>query len=242
VGARALDAIVLLDAASARYHTLTEVPARIWEELVAGVTPAAIVDRLYDEYDAPREQLARDVTHELERFRRNGLIEPGALEPGDPSRALAVGDLSQVTRPVLPHPVDGERAIPVVVPSVPRCGYRLVFVKARLRAQGFLPTLDWLRRRVENIPATEAATVEAVRAVEWQIAVAGAIYPGRALCLEQSLTLYDLLRRQGVAVRYCQGVQPYPFHAHAWIEYRGEPINDVEEHIERFARFPELLP
>jgi transglutaminase-like putative cysteine protease len=72
--------------------------------------------------------------------------------------------------------------------------------------------------------------------------MAGALYLGRAKCLEQSLALYYLLRRQGVAVAYCQGVQPYPFRAHAWVEYRGQVINDVPEHARFFARLPEQLP
>ena len=72
--------------------------------------------------------------------------------------------------------------------------------------------------------------------------MAGALYPGRALCLEQSLALYYLLRRRGVPVRYCQGVQPYPFEAHAWVEYGGTPINDVIDHVTLFARFPDQLP
>jgi hypothetical protein len=74
------------------------------------------------------------------------------------------------------------------------------------------------------------------------VALAGALYPGRARCLEQSLVLYYLLRGRGVAARYCQGVQPNPFQAHAWIEYRGEIITDVEEHVARFARLPDQLP
>ena len=35
---------------------------------------------------------------------------------------------------------------------------------------------------------------------------------------------------------------PYPFQAHAWIEYRGEVVNDVPEHAGFFARLPEQLP
>jgi hypothetical protein len=56
------------------------------------------------------------------------------------------------------------------------------------------------------------------------------------------LTLYYLARQEGVRVRYCQGVQLFPFVAHAWIEYRGEVVNDVAEHVKHFARFPDQLP
>ena len=72
--------------------------------------------------------------------------------------------------------------------------------------------------------------------------MAGAFYPGRALCLEQSLLLYDVLRRQGVPAKYCQGVKLHPFQAHAWIEYQGQVINDVPEHVKGFARLHEQLP
>jgi transglutaminase-like putative cysteine protease len=108
--------------------------------------------------------------------------------------------------------------------------------------QGYEGALGWVRRRVDGVPATSTASVEAVRAVEHRVAMAAAFYPGRALCLEQSLALYLLLRRRGVAVRYRQGVQSHPFQAHAWVEYRGEVINDVAEHTERFTPFPDQLP
>jgi len=128
------------------------------------------------------------------------------------------------------------------MPSVLHSGILIAWLKGWLRFRGFLPTLEWIRRRVERLPATTEAGLEWVRGVEYRVAMAGALYPGRARCLEQSLALYYLLRRQGVAAVYCQGVQPYPFRAHAWIEYRGEVINDVEEHARFFARLPEQLP
>jgi hypothetical protein len=37
-------------------------------------------------------------------------------------------------------------------------------------------------------------------------------------------------------------VRPYPFQAHAWIEYRGSVVNDLPEHVAQFARFPRQLP
>jgi hypothetical protein len=81
-----------------------------------------------------------------------------------------------------------------------------------------------------------------VAAIEQAVAMAAALYPGRALCLEQSLALYDVLRRQGVSVSFRMGVQPHPFQAHAWIEHGGTPINDIAEHIKPFMRLPDVLP
>jgi hypothetical protein len=133
---------------------------------------------------------------------------------------------------------DGE----VRIPSVLQCGLLLFGTKTALWLRGFGWTIRYIRRRVEIVPATRLVSADVVKASERAVAMAGAVYPGRAMCLEQSLVLYHLLRRQGVPVRYRQGVQPHPFTAHAWVEYDGEPLNDVAEHVRQFAAFPEVLP
>ena len=129
-----------------------------------------------------------------------------------------------------------------MVSSMLRCSLMLFLVKISLRTRGFSRTIGWIRRRVEGVPEVAPVDIEAIKRIEYTVAMAGAFYPGRALCLEQSLVLYYLLRRRGIAVSYCQGTQPHPFQAHAWVEYRGEPINDIAEHVKRFARLPHGLP
>ena len=46
-------------------------------------------------------------------------------------------------------------------------------------------------------------------------------------CLPRSLTLYLLLRRRGVPAALRIGVKRYPFGAHAWVECRGEVLDDT---------------
>jgi hypothetical protein len=92
------------------------------------------------------------------------------------------------------------------------------------------------------VAASSWLEIDAVRGAARSVAMAAALYPGRARCLEQSLVLYYLLRRRGVAVRYRQGVMPHPFQAHAWIEYDGEVITDVAEHAAQFSSLPDQLP
>jgi hypothetical protein len=128
---------------------------------------------------------------------------------------------------------------PFRVPSLLRCSLLILAVKFWLKVRGFMSTIDWIRRRVETIRPTAAVLPADVRATEYAVAMAGALYPGRALCLEQSLVLYYELRRQGLEVKLCQGVQPHPFLAHAWVECCGEPVNDVLEHVKRFTRLPD---
>jgi hypothetical protein len=47
-------------------------------------------------------------------------------------------------------------------------------------------------------------------------------------CLLRSLSLQRFLRSAGYASEHVIGVKIYPFNAHAWVEYQGEPIfNDI---------------
>lgn len=133
-------------------------------------------------------------------------------------------------------------AATLCVPSVSKCGGILFALKAVLRIGGFAVAIKWLRCRLQHVPPTPSFNEEVLTATEGAVARSAAFFPGRVACLEQSLLLYYLLRRQGIPVRYCHGVQPHPFLAHAWIEYNGEPLNDVPEHVKHFARLPDILP
>jgi transglutaminase superfamily protein len=160
----------------------------------------------------------------------------GAVAPWHaPSQEPAYRDIGEVQRATATMKA-------IRTPPVLGCGLLLCVLKIALKSRGFGWTVRYIRRRIQAIPASTAVSSEAVKACEYIVAMAAAFYPGRALCLEQSLVLYYLLRRRGIAVKYCQGVQFYPFAAHAWIEYRGEPITDVAEHVTLFTRLPNQLP
>jgi hypothetical protein len=132
----------------------------------------------------------------------------------------------------IPAPAHGPN---IRIPSVLWCGLMIFVVKTALQARGLGWTIGWIRRRVGSISDAALVDAEEVKAAERAVAMAGALYPGRAKCLEQSLVLYCLLRRQRVPIEFRLGVQPQPFLAHAWIEYQGEPINDVAEHVRQFV-------
>jgi transglutaminase superfamily protein len=71
--------------------------------------------------------------------------------------------------------------------------------------------------------------------VAHRIAAIAAFLPGRVRCLEQSLTLYTCLRRLHIDVSLQVGVQPYPFLAHAWVEYRGQPVAETWDKVSTFV-------
>lgn len=65
---------VILDLASGRYFGLNAVGTRVWALLDAGTPVDQIVSTLADEYEAEREQIARDVAALIDDLSTRGLI------------------------------------------------------------------------------------------------------------------------------------------------------------------------
>jgi Transglutaminase-like superfamily len=127
----------------------------------------------------------------------------------------------------------------VRAPSVAHCAFTLLAVRACLKARGFGPAVAWARRLGARATGAGLAPEEVERAA-YHVAVAAAFFPGRAVCLEQSLALYVLLRRRGVPAELRLGVQVYPFYAHAWVELNGQPVNEDRETVEKLRPLPEV--
>jgi hypothetical protein len=124
--------------------------------------------------------------------------------------------------------------------AVLRCALLILGLKVSLRIRGYRRTLQWIERSVRRVPVRAMHSSDQILGAQTVVAIAAALYPGRALCLEQSLALYFFLRRSGVAARLRLGVKAYPFEAHAWIEVNGVPVNDFAEHVRHFVPLPEL--
>lgn len=86
--------------------------------------------------------------------------------------------------------------------------------------------IDTEEDRQEVIDRTLSAVRSATNAY-WRV---------RRDCLPKSLTLYLLLRSQGVPARVCIGVQKYPFFAaHAWVEVGDRPLDENPAQIGELA-------
>jgi hypothetical protein len=92
----------------------------------------------------------------------------------------------------------------------------------------FVPGLSVLGR------ASGPAAADSARAIaRLQQAAASHLF-FRANCLEQSLTLWWLLRRRGIAAELRVGARKDAgrFEAHAWVEFEGAILNDAgDEHL-----------
>ena len=76
------------------------------------------------------------------------------------------------------------------------------------------------------------ATARMVRVAAWH-----GLY--RAKCLPQSLTLWWLLRRQGIEsdLRFGARKEGSRLEAHAWVEFGGIPLNESSDLYHRFSPF-----
>jgi len=120
----------------------------------------------------------------------------------------------------------------------------LPLVGASLRLRGYKRTHEWLQarraRRSLSLPQTASSTNIVETTCRMVRAAVRHGLPG-ASCLDESLTLWHLLRLQGISATMRIGVrkQADPFEAHAWVEYEGTALNQPEEahrHIFPFDR------
>jgi Transglutaminase-like superfamily len=130
-------------------------------------------------------------------------------------------------------------AVPQPSAGIVRCGLALSFAWFSVRALGVnraLRLTQRLTRRPANCsPIAGDAQARLARRVAW----IAAFYPGRALCLEQSIALYAVLRSMGYDARFRVGVRPYGFAAHAWVELGGAPIDEHPELMREMVPLPE---
>jgi hypothetical protein len=124
--------------------------------------------------------------------------------------------------------------------SVVACMVSIALIRRSLAWLGFARTLKRVRERSARTSFATDFSPASIAKADRVVAIAAALYPGRALCLERSLVLYERLRREGAAVELRIGVQATPFAAHAWVTYGGEPVNDSAEHVSHFVVIPDL--
>jgi hypothetical protein len=118
-----------------------------------------------------------------------------------------------------------------------RAWVTLFVISLSLRLRGFRSTQAMLERRIPSPfktvhPETVMMTVRMVKAaVRHSFA--------QRTCLEESLTLWWMLGRQGVPAEVRIGVQKSGdrFTAHAWVESNGVALNEPESVHQHYAAF-----
>jgi len=128
-----------------------------------------------------------------------------------------------------------------------RAAIVLPLVRWSLRLRGYGKTITALELRVQ-FKAKEVETRPEMRdgvQVTCRMVRAALRYsPAQFTCLEESLTLWYLLRRQGIPACLRIGVRKEneKFEAHAWVEHGGEALNQDEAMHRHYAAFGQDFP
>lgn len=208
---------ILLDLRTERYLGLDEVGTAVWLLIKqagdGGIVVSELVDSVAAECSAQQGLLKGDLVALLDNLRQVGVIE-----------GISRADV-----------VPNARA-----PSALRCAITLAAAALTLRVLGLRRALAIARWMARQVPPVAQPTMQILELSARRIRTAAAFLPCRVLCLEQSLATYLVLRRSGIGVRLRLGAQPYPFAAHAWVEYEGEPVSDDLDRVAMFVPFDDL--
>jgi Transglutaminase-like superfamily len=135
-----------------------------------------------------------------------------------------------------------------------RAAVLLPFISLSLRLRGFRATQSSLQKHLPRAataisdpssgPQASGAQAESTALTARMVRSAAHRTWGRAACLEQSLALWWLLGRQGIAssVRIGTRKTEQKFEAHAWVECEGVALNEPEEPHKHYAAFDEAFP
>ncbi|HET7108313.1 MAG TPA: lasso peptide biosynthesis B2 protein [Candidatus Acidoferrum sp.] len=128
-----------------------------------------------------------------------------------------------------------------------RAAILLPLVRGSLRSRGYGKTFSSLQRRAQSQIKTTGNPIESREDVQRtcrMVCAALRYSPVQYTCLEESLTLWYLLRGQGIPACLRIGVRKEngKFEAHAWVEYGGEALNQDEAFHSHYAAFEEDLP
>jgi Transglutaminase-like superfamily len=130
-----------------------------------------------------------------------------------------------------------------------RAAVLLPFISLSLRLRGFRATQSSLQKRLPR--ALTAISDQSSRTQAESTALTARMVRsaahrtwGSPACLEQSLTLWWLLGRQGIAssVRIGTRKTEKKFEAHAWVECDGVALNEPEHAHKHYAAFGEEFP
>lgn len=125
-----------------------------------------------------------------------------------------------------------------------RAMFALPLVSQSLRWRGFRATQESLQRR--KSPGSKPANSEnqSLEVTVRMVKAAVRHSLGHASCLEESLTLWWLLARQGIASEVRIGIrkQGENFEAHAWVERDGIALNEPEAKHRHYAAFASEFP
>jgi|SRR5215472_2892778 len=120
----------------------------------------------------------------------------------------------------------------------------LPMISRSLRRKGFRATHARLRERLPAARPPEATDHQRIATTVRMVQAAVRHGLGKPACLQESLTIWWLLARQGISSDLRIGVRKKGvlFEAHAWVEREGVALNEAEARHTHYAAFDEDFP
>jgi hypothetical protein len=125
-----------------------------------------------------------------------------------------------------------------------RAAALLPLITLSLRLRGFRKTQAFLQRFLSTQGnETDSSSADRTDLTVRMVRAAVRHSAGHPTCLEESLALWWLLGRQGIATELRIGVRKHDekFEAHAWVERAGAALNEPESLHEHYTAFDAAL-
>jgi hypothetical protein len=88
----------------------------------------------------------------------------------------------------------------------------------------------WTRTLKRRVPEAQEQDV-LDRTLAAVVTATRLYYRRRKDCVPKSLTIYYLVRKQGIDANLCIGVKKFPFAGHAWVEYGSRIVDDFPKRV-----------
>lgn len=118
--------------------------------------------------------------------------------------------------------------------------FTLPMIALSLKLSGFKQTKNRMSQIIPRNKSDGSAkehNLSHAKLISHAVSIAGNHGLFKANCLKQSLLLWWLLARRGIATELKLGAQKLPqktFNAHAWVEYKGEALGNSSDFQHQF--------
>jgi hypothetical protein len=198
--------VVILDLGTSAYHILDEVASAMWQLIVQCPRDrCSILEELKDQFDVESGRLARD----FDAFLRTCIDK----------------QLLSTAHDVKPRTILAPAHVSIPFWHAWRC---MLHASVTLRRRGLGATYLYYARLASRRDDTSAEGLDRALATFKSAENFWLFRRAPNDCLPRSLALFRFLRDLGFAADHCIGVHRYPFHAHAWVEYQGNVVLDVD--------------
>ena len=110
------------------------------------------------------------------------------------------------------------------------------------RAVGVAGTQNWLRKWAcgKPVPVSELRPEAIIHMARRAQGITRRLVGSSGTCLQRSMTLWAVLARRGIESELRVGFRRQEGHieGHAWVEYRGEPVNEAASVVNTYTVTP----